>query len=113
MPFQRDYWFAHTYDERADVIQDFVESGEEFRTFVILDSGVQSSTREILDSLMENEKIPCFVRLVIGHPDTPLEVYEYNFAYGICSKTIYVLPKLNNMARILIKRLMPVLAIFT
>jgi hypothetical protein len=111
VPFQRDYWFASTYVQKADVIQDFVESDEEIRSLLILDSGIQGSTREILNSL--DGTIPCFVRLVIGNPEEPLEVYEYNFTYGICSKTIYVLPKLNNMATGLIKRLKPVLAIFT
>ena len=113
VPFQREYWFASTFNERADVIQDFVETGEEIRTLLILDSGIHHNTREILNLLMDDGTIPCFVRLVIGNPEAPLEIYEYNVTYGICNKTIYVLPKLNNMATSLIKRVKPILAIFT
>lgn len=112
-PFQRDYWFANTYVQKANVIQDFVETDDNIRTLLIIDSGIQSTTREILNSLVEDGTVPCFVRLVLGNPKAPLEVYEYNFTYGICDKTIYVLPKLNNMATSLIKRVKPVLAIFT
>jgi hypothetical protein len=113
IPFHRDYWFASTYSQRVDVIQDFVESNEDIRTLVIIDSRLHNDIRTIMNILMEEEQIPSYVRLVIGNPEKPLEVYEYNFNQGICNKTIYVLSKLNNMATALIKRVKPSLAIFT
>ena len=112
IPFQSNYWFASSYSQRVEVVQEFVQSDETIRTLVIIDY-TYTSLREILNILMEEDQIPGYVRLVIGNPDSPLEFYEYNFSQGICNKTIYVLSKLNNMATALIKRVKPVLALFT
>jgi len=108
--FQSDYWFANTYSQRVETIQNFIEDDQ--RVLVIIDSRLHNDIRTILNILMEEEQIPSYLRLVIGNPEKPLEVYEYNFNQGICNKTIYVLSKLNNMATALIKRVKPVLAIF-
>jgi hypothetical protein len=111
--FQSYYCFASSYNQKIEVICNFVETDEGIRTLVIIDSSTQTNLITILNILTEDDQVPCYVRLVLGNPDVPLEVYEYNFNEGTCNKTIYVLPKLNNMATNLIKRLKPILAIFT
>jgi len=110
--FQSDYWFASSYSQKVEAIQDFLETDEGIRTLVIIDSTTLSDVKEILEDLNYAGQIPPYLRFVIGNPEKPLEVYEYNFTDGICEKTIYLLKRLDNMATGLIKRVKPILAIF-
>jgi hypothetical protein len=110
--FQSDYWFASNYSQRVEVVQNFVETDEGIRSLVIIDFNGQNNLKEILNTLSEEDQIPCYVRLVIGNPESPLEIYEYNFSQGTCNKTIYLLRRLDNMATALIKRVKPILALF-
>ena len=107
--FQSDYWFASTYSQRVETIQNFIEDDQ--RILVIIDFNTHTDVRGILNTLNDEGQIPCFVRLILNNSE--LEVYEYNFTEGVCNKNIYVLHKFNNTATGLIKRLTPILAIFT
>jgi hypothetical protein len=106
--FQSDYWFASTYSQRIETIQNFIEADGQ-RTLLIIDTA--TNVKEIMDTLNNEWSLP-FVRLILGDPDK-LEVYEYNFTEDHCNKSIFVLKYLDKNTLDLIKRLTPILAIFT
>lgn len=108
--FQSDYWFANTYSKRIETIQNFIEADDQ-RTLIIIDITV-TNVREIMDVLNNEWSLP-FVRLVLGNPDQPFGVFEYNTTSEHCKKTIYHVESLDKLTLTLIKRLKPILAIFT
>ena len=107
--FQSDYWFASTYSQRIETIQNFIEADGQ-RTLIIIDTA-ETNVRQIMDTLRDEWELP-FVRLILGDPDE-LEVYEYNFTEGNCNKSIFVFKSLDKNTLDLIKKLTPILAIFT
>jgi len=110
VPFQNDYWFASTYSQRVEAIQGFLESDINTRTLIILDIHSRNNTKEILEVLHEEEQIPCRVRLILGTPEIPLEVYE--FEGGAENKSIFVVRSLDKITLSLIQNRKPTLAIF-
>ena len=106
--FQSDYWFASTYSQRVETIQNFIEEDSQ-RTLIIIDNA-GTDVKVIIDILNKEWQL-VFLRLVIGNPDD-LEIHEYNLNDGPCNKTIYVLKSLDKMSLNLIERLTPILAIF-
>jgi hypothetical protein len=109
--FQSDYWFASTYSQRVETIQNFIEADGQ-RTLIIIDTAV-TNVRQIMDTLRDEWELP-FVILVLGHPDKPFGVFEYNPIEGRpANKIIYQLESLDALALNAIKRSKPILAIFT
>lgn len=106
------YWFASSYSQRIETLQNFLETDEYIRTLVVLDIYSANDVKGMLESLDNQEQIPCNVRLVLGTPETPLEIYEFEAGELLERKTIFVVRNLDEITLRLIKNTSPILAIF-
>jgi len=113
MPIQSSYWLASDYSERVDAIHDFIQADKDVRILVVLDKGKRRDAKDILDYLNLMDQLTCYVRLIVGTHDTPLQIYKFNpDAREEFIKTIYIIDDFNTATTTLVKILRPVLAIF-